>query len=244
MSKICKSCGNYYDGDYCDKCGYGKKDIHSKAARKYHKSTVPERFRTEEQKAEAAVWEAERNSGRTTKGHKGSNANVKFLILLAVVAVGVVIAVLASNGIIFSNNKEDVITDYFSAIEKGDFDKFVKCFPKEIKNEYETQREQEGYTKEQCMNEVLFGDFKETYGNDYTIKVKFGKETKLEKSDYDMTAYKKAYGSTPNISEAYEIAVNVSFSGSKKSESVNLYIYVIKSSGSWKILPDTGQWSY
>ena len=22
MSKLCKSCGNYYEGDHCDKCGY------------------------------------------------------------------------------------------------------------------------------------------------------------------------------------------------------------------------------
>lgn len=235
MSKQCKSCGKYYNGDYCDKCGYGKKDIKSKEAMKYHKSTTPAKFRTKEQKAEAAKWEKERAESKQMKRHKDPNANVKFLIIVAVVAVFAVLGVLYSNGIIFSSKKEEVIKNYFSAIEKGDFDKFVSCFPKEIKNEYETQREEAGYSKEECMNEVLYGDFKETYGDDYTIEVELGKQTKLEKNDYDMTDYKEAYGSSPSISEAYEIVTNVTFKGSKSSEDAKLYIYVGKCSGSWKI---------
>ena len=37
MSKICKSCGEYYDGEYCTKCGYGNKSIKVKSVDKYKK---------------------------------------------------------------------------------------------------------------------------------------------------------------------------------------------------------------
>lgn len=50
MSKLCKSCGNYYEGDHCDKCGYGDPNLKTHAADKYKKPTKPERFRTEEEK--------------------------------------------------------------------------------------------------------------------------------------------------------------------------------------------------
>ena len=50
MSRICKSCGKYFDGDYCNHCGYGKKDIKTKAAEKYKKNTTPVRFMTDEEK--------------------------------------------------------------------------------------------------------------------------------------------------------------------------------------------------
>ena len=44
MSKLCKSCGNYYEGDHCDKCGYGDPNLKTHAADKYKKPTKPERF--------------------------------------------------------------------------------------------------------------------------------------------------------------------------------------------------------
>ena len=37
MSKLCKSCGNYYEGDHCDKCGYGDPNLKTHAADKYKK---------------------------------------------------------------------------------------------------------------------------------------------------------------------------------------------------------------
>ena len=116
-----------------------------------------------------------------------------------------------------------------------DFDSFVECFPKEMKNEYEQQRTEGGYGKEQVMKEVLYGDFIESYGSDYTIDVSFGRETKLKESEYDLSEYKSFYGSAPNVSEAYEIVTNVTFKGSKGSEDAKLYIYVGKCSGKWCI---------
>ena len=76
------------------------------------------------------------------------------------------------------------------------------------------------------MKEVLYGDFIESYGSDYTIDVSFGRETKLKESEYGLSEYKSFYGSAPNVSEAYEIVTNVTFKGSKGSEDAKLYIYV------------------
>lgn len=51
MAKVCKSCGNFYKGDFCDKCGYGKEGTKSKVLEKYKKATPkkPVRFMTEEE---------------------------------------------------------------------------------------------------------------------------------------------------------------------------------------------------
>lgn len=154
---------------------------------------------------------------------------------MAVVVIGVIVAVLYKSGVIFSSTKTEVIEKYFKSIQTSDFDSFVECFPKEMKNEYEQQRTEGGYGKEQVMKEVLYGDFIESYGSDYTIDVSFGRETKLDKSEYDLSEYKSFYGSAPNVSEAYEIVTNVTFKGSKGSEDAKLYIYVGKCSGKWCI---------
>ncbi|MBQ8378381.1 MAG: hypothetical protein IJX42_04535, partial [Oscillospiraceae bacterium] len=53
MIKYCKSCGKEYKGDYCEHCGYGKPDLEVKAYDKY-KVNKPERFMTDEEKAQRA----------------------------------------------------------------------------------------------------------------------------------------------------------------------------------------------
>ena len=226
MSKLCKSCGNYYEGDHCDKCGYGDPNLKTHAADKYKKPTKPERFRTEEEKELYAEWEKEKKEDTEIKRHYDPNAGKKTLAIVAVVVIGVIVAVLYKSGVIFSSTKTEVIEKYFKSIQTSDFDSFVECFPKEMKNEYEQQRTEGGYGKEQVMKEVLYGDFIESYGSDYTIDVSFGRETKLKESEYDLSEYKSFYGSAPNVSEAYEIVTNVTFKGSKGSEDAKLYIYV------------------
>ena len=235
MSKLCKSCGNYYEGDHCDKCGYGDPNLKTHAADKYKKPTKPERFRTEEEKELYSEWEKEKKEDTEIKRHYDPNAGKKTLAIVAVVVIGVIVAVLYKSGVIFSSTKTDVIEKYFKSIQTSDFDSFVECFPKEMKNEYEQQRTEGGYGKEQVMKEVLYGDFIESYGADYTIDVSFGRETKLKESEYDLSEYKSFYGSAPNVSEAYEIVTNVTFKGSKGSEDAKLYIYVGKCSGKWCI---------
>lgn len=241
MAKICKSCGNYYNGDFCDKCGYGKKVGSSKAARKYKKATKPERFRTDEEKAVYAKWEQEKRQEKSQARVK-SNSGIKFVAVLAIAVVVVVVFALYKSGVIFSNTRSEVVENYFDAIQSGDYNKFIKCFPDEIRNDYEEDRKNAGLSKEEYLG-TLYGDFAETYGDDYEISVELGRETELSSEDYDMTEYSEQYGSAPKISEVYEIAVTVTFKGSKSSEEAHLYINVAKTSGYWRIFnitQDTG----
>lgn len=236
MSKLCKSCGQYYDGDFCDKCGYGNPRIKTKSADKYKKPTTPERFRTEEQKKQYAQWEEEKaeNKAEYHKKNKSRTSSVQLLVVVAVVVVGVIVAVLFKSGVIFSSNEKDLVKDYFSAIEQNDFDKFIKCFPDEMKKEYVNEQKQLGLTGQEYMQK-LYGTFSDDYGNGYKIEVNFGKTTKLAKGEYDMSGYEKAYGTVPDISDACEMVVNVTFKGSKNTETAKLYMYVGKVSGRWKI---------
>lgn len=230
MAKECKSCGNFYKGDYCDKCGYGKKVV-SKSAAKYKKATKPERFRTAEDSKLYAEWDKEREQQRKSD----PNRNKKFLVLVLIVFVAMVLFVLYQSGAIFSNTRNEVIEQYFNAVQTKDYDKFVKCHAKEIRNEYESDRKSMGLSKSEAM-EYLYADLDELYGEGFTINVEFGRETQLDKDEYDLTEYKEQYGTTPSISDAYEMYVTVTFSGSKAEDTVNLYIYVVKTSGYWRII--------
>lgn len=234
MSKICKSCGNYYKGDYCDKCGYGKPDIQSKSLEKLKKQVhKPERFMTDEEKKE--FYDRQREKRRSDSERRTDpNARRNMLIIVAIVAVFMVMGVLISNGLLFKTEKTDVVKQYFASLSARNYDDFIKCFPKEIKNLYEDDRKTLELDKDDYMNEFL-ADFSSEYGEGFSVAVKCGKEEQLEKSEIDLSDYKAQYGSAPSISEAYIISCEVTFTGSKKNETVQYDCYVGKVSGKWKL---------
>ena len=237
MAKICKSCGSYYKGSYCEKCGYGKPDTKSKSLEKFKKATPkkPVRFMTEEEKAAVKVTAKD----KPIQKKADPNARRNLLIAVAVVTLGVIIYVLISRGVLFSNKKEDVISQYFTALRDNDFDKFVATVPKEIKNAYKDEREEMGLSGEDYMRR-----FKEplvpVYGEGLTLSFELGREEKLDRTAepevFDLTAYKERYGSAPSVSEAYIVYVDVTYTGSIKSETVRYNCYIAKTGWKWKIL--------
>ena len=233
MSKLCKSCGQYYDGEYCDKCGYGNPDIKTKADKKYKKATKPKKFQTEEDKALYAEWEAEKNQGKPAP--RDSKAGIKVLIIAIVVAVCLVLYMLVKAGVIFTGSKTGAIEKNFKSVQTENYDDFISCFPSEIKKDYEADRKESGLDKKAYMS-ALYKDFRDIYGEGYKINVSFGNEKKLDKDEYNLKEYKAQYGSTPDISEVWEITAKLEFSGSKQTDEVSLYICVGKCSGQWKIL--------
>lgn len=237
MAKICKSCGSYYKGSWCDKCGYGKPDSKSKELERFKKATPkkPVRFMTEEEKA--AVKTAPKE--KTARPKADPNARHNLLIVVLLVTVGVVVYVLISRGVLFSNKKEDVISQYFTALDNNDFDKFVDTLPKEIKNAYEDEREKENLSGEDYMRR--FKEPLETvYGSGLSLKFTLGSEEKLDKEKepevFDMTAFKERYGSAPSVSEAYIVYVDVTYSGTLLTETVRYNCYIAKTGWKWKIL--------
>jgi hypothetical protein len=235
MGKICKSRGHYYRGEYCDKCGYGKPAEVAESVKKYRKAArkKPLRMQTEEDKKLYAKWAKEEKQGQVQK-RTDPKAKVHFLIVVVIAALIVLGFALYKSGAVFSNTKEEVIQQYFTAISQGDYDKFVKCFPKEIKREYDDDRQASGLSKEEYMK-ALYREFTDTYGAGYSITVKFGDMTPLSPDDYDMTAYKEQHGSAPKLSEVCEVVTNIEFRGTKGSQQSKLFIYVGRSGGYWHI---------
>ena len=235
MGKTCRSCGNYYSGEYCEKCGYGKPGTVAKSVKKYRAAAKrkPERMRTEEDKKVYAQWDKEAKQEEVVR-RNDPKARLHFLIVVIIAALVVTGYALYKSGVIMSNTREEVVQQYFDSIARSDYDKFIKCFPKEIKREYENDRAISGLGKKEYMKE-LYGYFTDTYGAGYGINVEFGDENKLDKEDYDMEGYKAAHGSSPKLSEVYEMVVNVEFRGSKGNDKSKLYIYVGRSGGYWHI---------
>ncbi|MBR4554393.1 MAG: hypothetical protein IKO27_02240 [Ruminococcus sp.] len=239
MAKVCKSCGSYYKGSYCDKCGYGKPDVKSKSLEKLKKATPkkPVRFMTEEEKEKAA---SERKKAQPSARKADPAARRNLLIAAAVVTVGVIIFVLIQRGILFSNNKEDVIKQYFTALDSNDFDKFIDTMPGEIQDVYEKERSDMGLSKEDYMRKFK-EDLTELYGSGLTVSLELGKEEKLDPDDpedreaFDLTAYKKKYGSAPSVKEIYVVVCNVTYKGSDRSETVEYNCYIAKTGWKWKI---------
>ena len=140
MIKYCKSCGKEYKGDWCEHCGFGKPDLEIKAFDKY-KVNKPERFMTEEEKAQRAEEykkQAKESSKNKTsakplqKPAKGSQWG--FIILVAVVFAAIVIFMLWQNGIIFHKDKTEVITTYFNSIQTNDFEGIVVTTKGKVKS--------------------------------------------------------------------------------------------------------------
>ena len=232
MTKICKSCGKYYDGEFCPHCGYGNKDLKTKAADKYKKRPKPVRFMDEAEKQEyyERLKQEREQKGADKKPAKKSNKGL--LVVVALVAVGIIVAGLIKSGVISWGEKTDVIYKYFDAISERDFNDYIDCFPAEMKEDYQNDREELGCSKEEYM-EKFVEVFKDEYGKGFTVSAKCGKEKKLE--DYSMDKYKAAYGTVPSISEAYEVLAKVTLSGSKKTNEEQFICYVGKVGGSWKL---------
>ncbi|MBR6872767.1 MAG: hypothetical protein IKN17_04565 [Ruminococcus sp.] len=236
MAKICKSCGSYYKGSYCEKCGYGKEDTSSKVLEKYKKATPkkPVRFMTEEEKSAAKTKKAEKPMTRRVD----PNARRNLLIAAAVVTVGVIIYVLISRGILFSNKKEDVIEQYFKALDSGDFDEFTDTLPGEIKEVYNKERSELGLSGEDYMKRFK-EPLAEVYGSGFKISLEIGREEKLDRENdsevFDLKAYNEHYGSAPTVSEVYIVYCSVTYSGSLGSDTVEYECYIAKTGWKWKI---------
>ncbi len=236
MAKICKSCGNYYKGSYCEKCGYGKPENRSKVLEKYKKATPkkPVRFMTGEEKAAVKLTpKASANEKRVDP-----NARRNLLLAVVVVTVGVIVFVLISRGLLFSNKKEDVINQYYTALENNDFDKFIDTMPSEIKDVYKNERKELDLSGEDYMRRFK-EPLKEVYGDGLTVSATLGREEQLDKEKdsavFDLTAYKEHYGSAPSVSEVYIVYVEVKYSGSLKTETVQYQCYIAKTGWKWKI---------
>ena len=93
MGKICKSCGHYYSGDFCDKCGYGKPAKVAESVKKYRKSArkKPLRMQTEEDKKLYAKWAKEEKQGQVQK-RTDPKAKTHFLIVVVIAALIVLVS--------------------------------------------------------------------------------------------------------------------------------------------------------
>lgn len=230
MAKVCKSCGKYYKGDFCENCGYGNKDLKVKAIEKYKKFNKPERFMNDEEKKE--YYDRQRQLRVEKKDRIKGKSNKNLLIFVAIIALAVIISGLVSSGVIYKSEKSDVINNYFDAINERDFDKYIKCFPSEMKEDYKNDRKKLNYSKSEYMDEFAKA-FEEDFGKGFNITIKLGKEKQLE--EYSMDGYKEAYGTVPNISEAYIVSVTVNISGPEKTEEAHMECYVGKVKGRWKL---------
>lgn len=220
MSRECKSCGRYFNGDKCDNCGWEPKS-----------GTIIMNEGSTEERAESLQSHSE---DIVSERHSDPNAGKNFLLTVAAAAVVLVVFALWKSGAIFSNTREEVVTQYFKAISEGDYDSFVKCFPKEIKADYEHDRVESGLDKKAYM-QGLYGDMYSAYGSKFTIKAIITSEEKLDKSEYDMTAYTEQYGTSPELDEVYEVVTDVEFSGELSSDKALLCLYVAHSGGRWRI---------
>lgn len=215
--KICRSCGKEFKGAFCEHCGYGDPNLKIHAADKY-KTEIPVRFMTPEQKAEHNEKLKKKEEEKIKNGSKNKHdpKQIKILVIVAAAALFFILGTLYRSGAIGKKElNTEIVTKYFSAIEDRDLDSYLKCFPSEIKKELEEDLEATGYTKEQYM-EALCEDITELCGDDLTIECDILNTKPLK--EYSMEDYKAAYGTAPDISEAYVVYADVTFSGSKETQ--------------------------
>lgn len=246
MIKYCKSCGKEYSGKYCTHCGYGKEDLEIKAYDKY-RVNKPERFLTDEEKAERAErYKAKREAEKKAGNEKASrnrqaqkkNSQWGFIIVAILVFVAIVLFVLYDGGYIFQGkDKKEVITTYFNAIDDNDFEAYLSTMVEPMADEYRKQADEIGISDEKAM-ETLYADYIEGFGEGYTITVEYGAETQMSDTEIknSQVTLEEAYGELFNIKEAYRVSATVTFKGSKAEETLDMYVYVGKIKRNWYIL--------
>lgn len=243
MIKYCKSCGKEYKGDWCEHCGFDKPDLEIKAFDKY-KVNKPERFMTEEEKAQRAEEykkQAKESSKNKTsakplqKPAKGSQWG--FIILVAVVFAAIVIFMLWQNGIIFHKDKTEVITTYFNSIQTNDFEGYISTMVEPMAEDYREEAENHGLSEAEFLRQS-YSDYSEGFGEGYTISLTFGNEEQMSADEISSSEeiLENAYGESFNIKEAYKIATTAQYKGSITEETVNYYVYVGRIKNDWYIL--------
>lgn len=246
MIKYCKSCGKEYRGKFCEHCGYGKEDVKIKAYDKY-KVEKPERFMTDEEKAaKSESLRAKREEEKRTSREKSQNrtrpakasSQWGFIITAVVIFAVVVLLALYKSGFIGqTKDKTEVIDRYFSSIDNGDFDGYLSTMIAPMAEDYRSTAKEMGISDEDAMDE-LYSDYIEGFGEGYTVTVEFGAEAEMSSAEIkssENTLY-QAYGKNYDIKEAYRVAVNVTFKGTKAEETQDMYVYVGKIKGKWYIL--------
>ena len=246
MIKYCKSCGKEYKGDYCKLCGYGKPDLEVKAYDKY-KVNKPERFMTDEEKAQRAEEmkaqrEAVKKQENTTSSQRRkaqtNSSPWGFIIVAVLVFIAIVLFVLYEAGFIFQpKDKKEVITTYFESIENNDFEGYMSTMVKPMAEEYRSYADVKGLSDTEAMKE-LYADYIEGFGEGYTITVEYGaeemvSETIIKNSEYLLNS---EYEEKFDITEAYMINTTVTFKGNKAEETQTMHVFVGKIGRKWYIL--------
>ncbi len=246
MIKYCKSCGKEYKGDYCKHCGYGKPDLEVKAYDKY-KVNKPERFMTDEEKAQRAEEiKAKREamkkeqSKTTAKRRKKQTKSSQwgFIIVAVLVFIAIVLFVLYEAGYIFQpKDKKEVITTYFESIETNDFEGYMSTMVEPMAKEYESYADDNGLSDSEAMKE-LYADYIEGFGENYTITVEYGAEEMVSEAVIreSENLLSSTYNENFDIKEAYRVATTITFKGDKAEETQNMYVFIGKIGRKWYIL--------
>lgn len=236
MPKVCKSCGKEYKGEYCEHCGYGNPDIEIKAAKKY-KTKTPERFLPPEEQERLAKERLAQGKKPKTKTNK-QKRNQKILLIVLVLAVaGIIFFVLYNQGILFKNDPEELVNQYFTAISEMDYDKYNDCFTSELADANDKGIKAQDLDKDKAM-ETLYSDYINVFGKDFKTTVKIDNVSDMDQGELieEDLNYQKQYGKTLSLKEGKIIKTTVEFKGSKSSEGVEFNVYLGKVGAKWCIL--------
>ncbi len=229
MTKICKSCGMEYSGDFCEHCGYGKEPERAKAYDKYKSN------RQRKSEKEAAASKPEKN-GQAKKGGV-SGGQIGVIIGIAILTVGVMVWSLWRDGVIGAGDKTGPIVSYFEAIAENDYEKYVNTMPEAIAETYDDYMSANGLSEDTFIRES-YADYTEIFGQGFTAAVSCGDEEKMDAAEIDDAEqlYEQNFGEQISIKEAYKVSTKVDFSGSERSETYYYDVYVAKIGFHWYIL--------
>ncbi len=230
--KYCKSCGEPYKGEYCEHCGYGKPAEKSKSIVKIEKELAHTG-----RKQDRITAKKEPRAPETVK--KSVRTRNTVLAFLGLAVLTVVITLIVNSGIFTKAEKEEVIENYFTAIQDKDFDKLIDTMTPEMREALVNRREEEGLSKSEYVAES-FSDYFSYFGDDMTVKVEFGSKKEITNDngelDENETAYETTYGKSIDIKSAYKIRAIVDFSGSEATETLKYDVLVAKIKKSWYIM--------
>ncbi len=230
MSKYCGNCGTELmdDAVVCTNCGMNVAPANNvtESQKNVDKNLTPAEKIAAYTK-EKSVWFIDK-----------MKSDKKFFGIVAGVAAGVVVLIVA---LIFISNLggyNNAIEKYVDATYFGDADAYIDSIPDEyLDSMLKLSGMSEKEFKENFENayESVLKTYKTKYGDDYSVDFEVVDEFKLEGDDYDeLLDELKLLGIVKkSVSEAYEIEVEFTIDGSERKETVDKDFIAVKIDGDW-----------
>lgn len=201
--------------------------------------------------ANANMYQAPNAYGTTYPNQNVNNNSISSLfkgkntgMIIGIAAAGAVVliavfAIIISLVAFRTPAYEKPVKNLFDAMEKGNYNKFINCFPDYMQEAYEDEADYYDEDAEDLMDNLI-DEFEDEYGNNIKISYKITDKDKMDNGDLSdlEDEIDSNYDENVNIKAGYKLEIDATIEGSDDEDTNSEDITVIKIGSKWYIAED------